>query len=72
MSGWKDKFPVRKLPNGRICSMGMGMALQGSCISGMDVGSGNLKVNEEGYYTLTIGAADMGTGCDTILAQIAA
>lgn len=72
MSGWKDKFPVRKLPDGRIRSMGMGMALQGSCISGMDVGSGHLKVNEEGYYTLTIGAADMGTGCDTILAQIAA
>ncbi len=72
MSGWKEKFPMRKLSNGKIRSMGMGMAMQGSGISGVDVGSATLKVNEEGYYTLTIGAADMGTGCDTILAQIAA
>ena len=72
MSGWKEKFPSRIMSNGRIRSVGMGMAMQGSCISGMDVGSANLKVNEEGYYTLTIGAADMGTGCDTILSQIAA
>ena len=38
----------------------------------MDVGSATLKVNDEGFYTLLIGAADMGTGCDTTLAQIAA
>ena len=50
----------------------MGMAMQGSGISGMDVGSATLKVNDEGFYTLLIGAADMGTGCDTTLAQIAA
>ncbi len=31
-----------------------------------------LKINDDGFYTLSIGAADMGTGCDTILAQIAA
>ncbi len=72
MSRWEEKFPVRVLPNGKIRSMGMGMAMQGSCISGIDVGGASLKVNEEGYYTLTLGAADMGTGCDTILAQIAA
>ena len=72
MSGWAEKFPVRRMPDGKIRSMGMGMAMQGSGISGVDVGSASLKVNEEGYYTLTIGAADMGTGCDTILAQIAA
>ena len=50
----------------------MGMAMQGSGISGMDVGSATLKVNDEGFYSLLIGAADMGTGCDTTLAQIAA
>ena len=72
MSGWNKKFPTRVLPNGKIRSMGMGMAMQGSGISGIDVGSANLKLNDQGYYTLTIGAADMGTGCDTILAQIAA
>lgn len=72
MSGWEEKFPARILPDGRIRAMGMGMAMQGSGISGVDVGSANLKLNDQGHYTLTIGAADMGTGCDTILAQIAA
>ena len=38
----------------------------------MDVGSATLKLNDDGFYTLMIGAADMGTGCDTTLAQIAA
>ncbi len=38
----------------------------------VDVGSATIKVNDDGFYTLSIGAADMGTGCDTILAQIAA
>mgnify|MGYP000341017204 CR=1 FL=1 len=39
----------------------------GSGISGMDVGSATLKVNDDGFYSLIIGAADMGTGCDTTL-----
>ena len=38
----------------------------------MDVGSDPIKLSDEGFYNLSIGAADMGTGCDTILAQIAA
>ena len=38
----------------------------------MDVGSATLKLNDDGFYSLIIGAADMGTGCDTTLAQIAA
>ena len=46
--------------------------MQGSGISGVDVGSATLKLNDEGFYTLLIGSADMGTGCDTIQAQIAA
>ena len=48
------------------------MAMQGSCISRVDVGSATMKLNDDGSYTLIIGAADMGTGCDTILAQMAA
>lgn len=72
MIDWDRKYPVRDLGNGKVRSVGMGMAMQGSGISGVDVGSADLKLNDEGFYTLTIGAADMGTGCDTILAQIAA
>ena len=43
-----------------------------SSISNVDVGSATLKLSEDGTYNLIIGAADMGTGCDTILAQMAA
>ena len=69
---WDNKYPMRVLPNGKIRSVGMGMAMQGSGITSVDVGSAALKINDDGFYTLRIGAADMGTGCDTILAQIAA
>ena len=72
MIDWDHKYPVRDLGNGKVRAVGMGMAMQGSGISGMDVGSATLKVNDEGFYSLIIGAADMGTGCDTTLAQIAA
>jgi CO/xanthine dehydrogenase Mo-binding subunit len=72
MIDWEHKFPVRDMGNGKVRAVGLGMAMQGSGISSVDVGSALLKLNDEGFYTLSIGAADMGTGCDTILAQIAA
>ena len=72
MIRWDEKYPAHDLGNGKVRAVGMGMAMQGSGISGMDVGSATLKVNDEGFYSLVIGAADMGTGCDTTLAQIAA
>ena len=70
--GWDEKYPVRDMGNGKVRAVGMGMAMQGSGITSVDVGSASLKINDDGFYTLSIGAADMGTGCDTIPAQIAA
>ena len=70
--GWDEKYPVRDMGNGKVRAVGMGMAMQGSGITSVDVGSASLKINDDGFYPLSIGAADMGTGCDTILAQIAA
>lgn len=72
MIGWDDIYPKKVLPNGHIRSVGIAMAMQGSSISNVDVASATIKVNDDGFYTLSIGATDMGTGCDTILAQIAA
>ena len=69
---WDHKYPVREIGNGKVRAVGMGMAMKGSGIDHVDVGSATLKINDDGFYTLSIGAADMGTGCDTILAQIAA
>ena len=72
MIGWKEKFPCRDMGNGKVRSVGMAMSMQGSGISNVDVGSATIKLNEDGSYLLSIGAADMGTGCDTTLAQVAA
>ena len=70
--GWEEKFPVRDMGNGKVRAAGVAMAMQGSGISGVDVGSATIKLSDEGFYNLSIGAADMGTGCDTILTQMAA
>lgn len=72
MIGWKEKYPCRDMGGGRVRSVGVAMAMQGSGISGVDVGSAILRLDDGGAYTLLIGSADMGTGCDTILAQMAA
>ncbi len=69
---WKERSKVRDLGNGKVRSAGVAMAMQGSSISFVDVGSATVKLNEDGGYILLIGAADMGTGCDTILAQMVA
>lgn len=69
---WAEKYPVRDMGNGKVRAAGVGLSMQGSGISGLDVGSATIKLGDEGIYNLMIGAADMGTGCDTTLAQIAA
>jgi putative selenate reductase molybdopterin-binding subunit len=70
--GWSEKYPRRDMGNGKIRGIGVALAMQGSAISNCDVGSVAIKVNDDGFYTLMVGATDMGTGCDTILAQMAA
>lgn len=69
---WDKKYPVRDMGNGKVRCAGVAMAMQGSCISNVDVGSATVKLTEDGGYILIIGAADMGTGCDTILSQMVA
>ena len=69
---WDRRYPVREMGNGKVRTAGVAMAMQGSCISNVDVGSATLKLSEDGAYNLILGAADMGTGCDTILAQMVA
>ena len=69
---WDEKYPVRDMGNGKVRAAGVAMAMQGSCISNVDVGSATVKLADDGSFNLIIGAADMGTGCDTILAQMAA
>ncbi|HIT88832.1 MAG TPA: molybdopterin-dependent oxidoreductase [Candidatus Merdenecus merdavium] len=72
MIKWNEKYPCKDMGNGKIRSVGVAMCMQGSGISVIDTGAVNVKVNDDGFYSLMIGASDMGTGCDTILAQIMA
>lgn len=69
--GWNEKYPVKDMGNGKVRSVGVAMAMQGSSITACDVGGATIKLNDDGFYVLNVGAADMGTGCDTVLAQIA-
>ena len=72
MFNWEERSKIRDMGNGKVRTAGVAMGMQGSCISNVDVGSATLKLSEDGTYNLIIGAADMGTGCDTILAQMVA
>lgn len=69
--GWSQK---RGKPGDGPIKRGVGMCalMQGSAIPGVDMASAHIKMNEDGSFSLLIGAADLGTGADTVLAQIAA
>ncbi|MEE8409871.1 MAG: molybdopterin cofactor-binding domain-containing protein, partial [Myxococcota bacterium] len=51
---------------------GFACGMQGSSIPKIDMGAASLKMNEDGSFNLLVGATDLGTGSDTVLAQIAA
>jgi CO/xanthine dehydrogenase Mo-binding subunit len=69
--GWEEKYPRVDLGD-KIKSVGMAIAMQGSGIPYIDMGSATIKLNDQGFYNLMIGATDIGQGSDTVLAQIAA
>lgn len=57
---WKEKYPVRDMGNGKVRASGMAIAMQGSCISNVDVGSCTLKLSDEGTYNMMIGCSRYG------------
>jgi putative selenate reductase molybdopterin-binding subunit len=74
--GWERKFdPVwRTVPGKPHVRRGLGaaMCMHGTAIPGLDMGGAAIKINDDGSFNVTVGATDLGTGSDTILAQIAA
>jgi putative selenate reductase molybdopterin-binding subunit len=52
--------------------LGMCLIMHGTAIPGLDMGAATVQMNDDGSFTLLVGAADLGTGSDTVLAQIAA
>ncbi|ABO51280.1 xanthine dehydrogenase, molybdenum binding subunit apoprotein [Desulforamulus reducens MI-1] len=69
--GWQEKYPGKDLGN-KVRAVGMAVTMQGSGIAGIDTASAEIRLQDDGNYTLLIGSTDLGTGSDTILAQMAA
>lgn len=70
--GWKEKYNKPKDSGPIKKGIGMAALMQGSSIPEIDMASVSLKMNEDGSFNLLAGATDLGTGSDTVLAQIAA
>lgn len=52
--------------------LGLAICMHGTGIAGLDMGAASIKLNDDGSFNLLMGATDLGTGSDTVLAQIAA
>lgn len=69
---YKKKGKRIRTAEDRVKGVGMAVAMQGSGIPKIDMASASMKMNDDGSFNLFVGATDLGTGSDTILAQIAA
>ncbi len=70
--GWATHRRKRARDGSWAHGVGMSIMMQGSGIPQIDMGAATIKMNEDGSFNLLMGATDLGTGSDTILAQIAA
>ncbi len=71
--GWdRREQPVGSGSGTKKRGIGAACMMQGSAIAGIDMASTSLKMNEDGSFNLLAGATDIGTGSDTMLAQIVA
>jgi len=75
--GWAEKFgnpEWHRVPGQPHLRRGMGVAcvMQGTAIPMLDMGAASIKMNDDGSFNLLVGATDLGTGSDTVLAQMAA
>jgi len=70
--GWKETYPRKQVSEHKVKAVGMAIAMQGSGIPYIDMGAATIKLNDDGFYNLLVGATEIGQGSDTVLAQIAA
>ncbi|MDQ2692588.1 MAG: molybdopterin-dependent oxidoreductase, partial [Chloroflexota bacterium] len=79
---WDDKYGNEEWRNGVFSEkpgtstkrrgIGVAMVMQGTAIPYLDMGGASIKMNDDGSFNLLVGATDLGTGSDTVLAQMAA
>ena len=72
--GWDDKYANRAWQGTGIKRKGIGIAMvmQGTAIPYLDMGGASVKMNDDGSFNLLIGATALGTGSDTVIAQMVA
>ncbi|MGB3713373.1 MAG: molybdopterin cofactor-binding domain-containing protein [Candidatus Promineifilaceae bacterium] len=74
--GWNEKYNPgwHSVPGKPHVRRGLGavMCMHGTAIPGLDMGAASIKINDDGSFNVLVGATDLGTGSDTVLAQIAA
>ncbi|MDK2953830.1 MAG: putative selenate reductase molybdopterin-binding subunit [Kosmotoga sp.] len=70
--GWNEKHGKAIRNGNKVRGVGCSIAMQGSGIAKIDMAAATIKMNDDGSFNLLIGATDLGTGSDTIMAQIAA
>ena len=73
--GWDEKLGNRgwhKTQNEKRKGIGVALVMQGTAIPYLDMGGASIKMNDDGSFNLLVGATDLGTGSDTVLAQMAA
>ncbi len=74
--GWDQKYgnaPWHQVEGKPYLRRGVGVSLvmQGTAIPYLDMGGASIKMNDDGSFNLLVGATDLGTGSDTVLAQMA-
>ena len=80
---WDNKFgneswhaasslPTAQQPTRKRKGIGAALVMQGTAIPYLDMGGASIKMNDDGSFNLLVGATDLGTGSDTVLAQMAA
>ena len=71
-SGVGNRSSIVRHPSSVRKGIGVAMVMQGTAIPYLDMGGASIKMNDDGSFNLLVGATDLGTGSDTVLAQMAA
>ena len=68
--GWYKKIRKPAKEATKVRGIGMALLMQGSGIPLIDMGAATIKLNEDGSFNVLYGGTDIGTGLDTVVAQI--
>jgi len=68
--GWYEKIRKPAKEATKVRGIGMALLMQGSGIPLIDMGAATIKLNEDGSFNVLYGGTDIGTGLDTVVAQI--